>query len=127
MSLMTTTHTPRPRTLRPATRKSAYLLGAILALGVAAPALAGGGPPHCGPLEVAPDGNSATVTAYAEAASGGLQEITNFTTTNGTYTIPPIEPGATEVVITSFKTDTSKLTTFSFDVADANSQTVHCT
>lgn len=86
-------------------------------------------PPVCGELLVTRasdpgevDTGEVTVTDDTEVSA-----IQNFTVTNGTYTIAPLSPGDTSVLITAFKTDQSMLTTFSFDALDYFGNWIHCT
>ena len=56
----------------------------------------------------------------------GIASITNFTATNGTFSMPPFTPGASSVTITAIKTLQGYTTTFSFDVTDLAGNTTHC-
>ncbi len=59
-------------------------------------------------------------------SGSGIASITNFTVTNGTYTIPAFTPGDKTITVTAIKTTQGQLTRFAFDATDVDGNTVHC-
>lgn len=85
--------------------------------------------PTCGSMVVrrggGPNGEDEADVTISDTPSG-IASITNFTVTNGTFSIPAFTPGASSVTVTATKTDPSQVTRFEFDVTDLAGNTIHC-
>jgi virginiamycin B lyase len=85
--------------------------------------------PVCGSMVVrrggGPGGADEADVTITDAGSG-IASITNFTVSNGTFSIPPFSSGASSVTVTATKTTPGVPTRFEFDVTDVAGNTIHC-